>query len=32
MREWHDPSTGLSASATAGLILVGYGNGETDKV
>lgn len=32
VREWRDPSTGLSASAAAGLMLAGEGNGEADKV
>lgn len=33
MREWHDPSTWLSASAAAaGLMLAGEGNGRADKV
>lgn len=34
MREWHDPSTWLSASAAAasGLMLPGEGNGGADKV
>lgn len=30
--EWCDPSTGLSASAAAGLMLAGEGNGRADKV
>lgn len=32
MKEWRDPSTGLSALAAAGLMLAGEGNGGTDKV
>lgn len=33
MREWRDPSTGLSALAAAGLMLAGEGgNGGPDKV
>lgn len=32
VREWHDPSTGLSALAAAGLMLAGEGDGGADKV
>lgn len=32
VREWRDPSTWLSASAAAGLMLAGEGNGGADKV
>lgn len=32
MREWRDPSTWLSASAAAELMLAGEGNGGADKV